>query len=335
MAQFADRFVRLFVQARGHTRRYEDGFRFTQFHFTAPRPDRQIVDPEIHQVALAVRNVSAPVAHAFDPTVVAQLIELDITAAQAHALAINAGEIGLAADARTEAGVERVIPDVQLPRRWRVDGRNEIYGVMRHVDNVFVRADAVEPRQFVIGQGGALRLQPPTRVREAGDRALTLRPLQDRQIPRGPIFQDLRARIILLFQSQQDEMAAMRRRKARNLKVVTHQVLARRKLVVFGLEELFLEVITRPPGQHAADVERLAQNVPDHVLRHHALRRAFVMHAPGGMDVMIARITAELRDVDPQFEFERQRLRLVYFNRFGLGDVFRPARVFYRVFARR
>ena len=89
VAQFADRFVRLFVQARGHTRRYADGFRITQLHFTALRPDRQVVDSKIHQVALAVRNVSAPVAHAFDPPVVAQPIKFDITAAQPDALAVN------------------------------------------------------------------------------------------------------------------------------------------------------------------------------------------------------------------------------------------------------
>src|SRR5215510_12258744 len=335
VAQFADRFVRLFIQPRGHARRYAYSLRPIQLHLTSPRPDRQVVDLKIYQVALAVRNVCAPVAHAFGPPVVGQLVELDVAAAQPHALAVDAREIGLAADARTEACVERVVPDVQFPRRGRVDGRDEIYGVMRHVDDVFVRADSVETRQFVIGEGVALRLQAPARMREAGDRALALRPLQDRQIPRRPIFQDLDAGIVLFFQSQQDEVAAMRRREARNLEVVTHQVLARRELVVFGLEELFLEVITRPPGQHAADVERLAQNVADHVLRHHALRRAFVMHAPGGVDVMIARIPAELRDVDPPFEFERQRLRLVYFDRLAFGDVLRPARVFDRVFARR
>src|SRR5215475_161669 len=107
-------------------------------------------------MALAIRNVSAPFAHALGPAVVVEFIKLDVAAAESDAFAVDAWEIGLAADARTEAGVERVVPDVQLPGRGRVDGRDEIYGVMRHVDDVFVRADAVESRQCVIRQGVAL-----------------------------------------------------------------------------------------------------------------------------------------------------------------------------------
>src|SRR5215813_1879780 len=105
--------------------------------------------------------------------------------------------------------------------------------------------------------------------------------------------------------------------------------------MVFGFEVLFLIVVARPPGQNAADVERLAQNMPDHVLRHHALRGAFVMRAPGGMDVMIARIPAELRDINPSFEFERVRLRPIRGDLDGLpfDQIFGPAREFDLVLA--
>src|SRR5215510_13366898 len=125
-------------------------------------------------------------------------------------------------------------------------------------------------------------------------------------------------------------MAAMRGREARDFKVVTHQVLARRELVVFGFEELFLIVITRPPGEYAADVKRFTQNVADHILRHHALRRAFVMHASGGVDVMIARIPAQLCNINPSFEFESECPLPIRADpdRLSFDQIFRPARVF-------
>src|SRR5262245_51109907 len=161
-------------------------------------------------MALGIRNVSAPFAHALGPAVVVEFIKLAVAAAASDALAVDAWEICLAAGAPTESGAERFVPDVRLPGRGGVNGRDAITRVVRHVNAVFVRADAVESRQFVIRQDVALQLQSPARMRDPYDCALPLRPLQDRQIPCGPILQNLSARIILLFQAQQHKMAAMR-----------------------------------------------------------------------------------------------------------------------------
>src|SRR5262245_55356623 len=117
-------------------------------------------------MAFSVRNVSAPFAHPLGPPSVVERVELDVAAPQSDAFAVDEREVGLAAYARAEAGVERVVPDVQLPGRRRVNGRNEINRVVRHVNDVFVRADAVESRQFVIGQTVALQLESPARMRE-------------------------------------------------------------------------------------------------------------------------------------------------------------------------
>src|SRR5262249_27007107 len=125
VAQLTNRVVQTFVQARGHAGRYAHGPRLVQLHLTAPRSDRQTVDSKIHQVPLAVRNVSPPFAHAFSPRIVIEpAVEFDVAASQPDSLAVDAGKVSLAADARAEPGVERVVPDVQLPWRGRVYGRD-------------------------------------------------------------------------------------------------------------------------------------------------------------------------------------------------------------------
>src|SRR4029450_13713922 len=99
--------------------------------------------------------VVAAAPDAFAPVRVIEFsIELYVRASDADFLAIDAWEIGLAADSRAESHVERVIPDVQLPDVRRVDGGHEIHGwnrpavrtrnLVRHIDDVLVRADAVE-----------------------------------------------------------------------------------------------------------------------------------------------------------------------------------------------
>ena len=79
-------------------------------------------------------------------------VELHVRPAQADALAVDAGEVGLAADPAAVAAVERVIPDVQFPGGRRVDRRDEVDRVVDHVDDVFVGADAVERRDLVVRQ---------------------------------------------------------------------------------------------------------------------------------------------------------------------------------------
>ena len=77
-------------------------------------------------MALAVRRIVAALAQSRDPVVVVELRLPDIAAAQPDALAIDARKIGLAADARSIADVQRVIPDIQFPGIRRVDGRDDI-----------------------------------------------------------------------------------------------------------------------------------------------------------------------------------------------------------------
>ncbi len=102
-------------------------------------------------------------------------------------------------------------------------------------------------------------------------------------------------------------MAGVRRREAGDLDVVAHQVVGGRQRVDLALEELLLGIPARPPRQHAADVQVLAQDVPPHVLGLDALGRALVVRAAGRVDVMIARVPVHLGQVDPALEPERSR----------------------------
>ena len=120
-----------------------------QTDLAVARADVDAVDAEVDQVALAVgrrRSVRCGCPPPSDRS--RARIELDVAAAQSDAVAVDAREVGLAADAGAEARVERVVPDVQLPRRRRVDGGDEVDGVVRHVDDVLVGADAVEARHL-------------------------------------------------------------------------------------------------------------------------------------------------------------------------------------------
>ena len=176
---------------------------------------------------------------------------------------------------------------------------------MRDVDDVFVGADAVVLRHFLVGEiveAVGRQLQSPAGVRVADDRALRLRPLQNRQIPRRPIFEHLRVGIILILQPQQHEMTRMARREAGHLDVVVHQVIAIRQLVIFSLEELLLIVVRRSPRQDGADVEAFAEDVADHVLREDAFGGRLVVQASGGVHVMIAGVPAHARQIDPPLE---------------------------------
>ena len=153
--------VSLFVEAGG-----DPGFdfhfaRLGELHFAAFLADFATVDLEFHEMTLAVADVVAAESNAFAPGVILELaIELHVAATEADLLAVDAGEVGLAADARAESGVERVIPDVQLPGVRRVDGGHEIDGrhelairagnLVSDVHDVFIRADAVELRQAVV-----------------------------------------------------------------------------------------------------------------------------------------------------------------------------------------
>src|SRR5262249_26088959 len=137
---------------------------------TAPLPfftHAETVDCEIEQVAQPIAAITASVAQAIHPAVVVQrliLIEFDIRPSQADLVAVDAGEVGLTADAAGIAAIERVIPDVQFPDAGRVDGRDKVAGVVHDVDDVFVGPNAIEFGHVQSWQLLGRHLQSPTAV---------------------------------------------------------------------------------------------------------------------------------------------------------------------------
>src|SRR5262249_35574619 len=146
-------------------------------------------------------------------------VEVDVAAAQAHTLAVDAWKIRLSTDPAAEAAVERVIPDVQLPDRRRIHRRDEVAGVVGDVHEVIVGHDAAHGRNDVVGQfAGWPGIEAPAAVCEANHSALGLGPAKDRQVPRRPIFDYLGDSligpdVILLAQPQQAYVTAVARRK--------------------------------------------------------------------------------------------------------------------------
>ena len=144
-----------------------------------------IVHRKIEQVTLAVRDVAAAAAHAVQPLLEGQTsLDSRIGSANAHPAIVDARKIGFAAEPRPKADVQRVIPDAQLPDRWRVDGRDEVDGVgIRYVNDVFVRPNSVERWHRETGHLAVRYLQSPTRMGEADNRSLGFGPLENREIP--------------------------------------------------------------------------------------------------------------------------------------------------------
>src|SRR5208337_1037728 len=99
-----------------------------------------VAHAEIDEVAAAVADVGPAFLGALAPAVEIEpaVVELDVDAPQADALAVNAGKIGLAADPRAKAAVQGVIPDVELPGNWRVHRRQDIDRAVHHVHDVFI-----------------------------------------------------------------------------------------------------------------------------------------------------------------------------------------------------
>ena len=135
-----------------------------------------------------------------------------------------------------------------------------------------------------------VNLQAASRVRVATNTALPLRPAQHRQRPRRPSLAAGRPRIDLLLQVQQADMTERFGAKAADLDVVLHQRPRLAALIGRRCEELPLMIESRPPRQHAADVEPLSLDLAEHVGRVHALRRRGVVGAARGVDVVIAAV---------------------------------------------
>ena len=136
----------------------------------------------------------------------------------------------------------------------------------------------------------------------------------------GPLVDTRRTGIVVLLQSQQHQVAGVARRKPRHLDVVVHDSLRLGKLVVLAAEKLLLVVPRRTPRQHRADVEVLAQNLPDHVLRMYAFGRILVVRTARSVDMVVARPPAVLRRIDPSLELKRKLARRVPLD----GQFLRP-----------
>ena len=122
-------------------------------------------------------------------------------------------------------------------------------------------------------------------------------------------------------------MARVRRREARDLNVVPHQVVWRGQRVKLPLKEFFLGVPARPPAQNTAHLQIFAQNVPHHVGRPHPLGRAFVVGTAGGMHMVIAREPVPLGQVDPALKLKPLMRIAPGWHRkpTGLGQILGPA----------
>ena len=327
-----------------------------------------------------VAAVAAAVLQAQHPVIKVELlllllgIELDVDSAQSDAVPVDAREIGLATDAALVAAVERVIPAVELPDARRIDRRDEIAHVVDDIDDIFIRANAVERRHGIIRQlvGGAAgtsrhtlttgtvvrQLQPPAAVRETDNAPLFLAPLENRQIPRRPFpdgrrlgpfevpvqtaecpieFRFLRILVVVLLQPQQAEVAGVLAGEAGDLHVVPHHIVFGRELVDFALKEFLLVIPAWPPRQNATNVEVFAENVQHHVRGSHAFGRGFVVGTAGSVDMMIAAIPAAVGQLDPAFEAEGFGMFLIAGNGDAfLGDyILRTARVGNFVLSRR
>src|SRR6266480_3625427 len=88
-------------------------------------------------------------------------------------------------------------------------------------------------------------------------------------------------------------------RKAGDFQVIVKQAIRHRLRIIFPAEELFLIVVARTPGEHAAYVQLLALDLPSHVFGTNALRGVLIMRTASGVNMMIAGVPAVFRWVNP------------------------------------
>ena len=76
------------------------GLAGVELEFAAVLADLDVVDLKVDQVAAAIADVGAALLDALAVAVEVELavVELDVDSAQAHAFAVDAGKVGLAAD---------------------------------------------------------------------------------------------------------------------------------------------------------------------------------------------------------------------------------------------
>src|SRR4029078_10088169 len=134
----ADRFVRLFAQKgcsfdfdlHGVAVLYCQHARSTAVSSFA---HAQTVGAEIEQMCEPVAYIAAARTDSVYPTVEVQiLIEFYIGATEAHALAVDAGKVALAADSRRVTAIKRVVPDIELVMNRCIHRGNKIACVVCH-----------------------------------------------------------------------------------------------------------------------------------------------------------------------------------------------------------
>ena len=133
-------------------------------HLAYPRLRRlaqgHIVDLKIHHMTQPFAAVAATMLESLAPDIeVERLVfwQLDIDAAQPDLVAIETGEVGLAAEASPHAAVEYVVPDVEFPNHRRIDRRDEVTHAERASHDELIRSDPVERGRASSGRVSAQR----------------------------------------------------------------------------------------------------------------------------------------------------------------------------------
>src|SRR5215475_13199420 len=130
---------------------------------------------------------------------------MNIRATGADTFIGHAGEICFAAATDREARVQHVIPEIQFGNRRRIYEGYEVNRVMSHIHEDLVSSNTVERRNLVVGNSGGVHVQAETGMRETDCGALCFRPLRYWQCPAWPVFDLLRAGVILAFEPNQHE----------------------------------------------------------------------------------------------------------------------------------
>src|ERR1700756_496291 len=91
---------------------------------------------------------------------------------------------------------------------------------MCDIDNRFLRSDAIHGWDFIIRQLSGINGHADSAMRVTGNSALGSSPLEDRQVPGGPLLDQLSARIVLILETQKNQMPSVARGKTRHLHVI-------------------------------------------------------------------------------------------------------------------
>src|SRR5215469_17772616 len=96
-------------------------------------------------------------------------------------------------------------------------------------------------------------------------------------------------------------------------------------------------IVAGSPVQNGSYTECLAQHVAHHILWPHSFRRAFIMTAAGGVNMMVSRIPAAGGRIDPPPQRKIERgvdAGAAHGDRSCLRDVFGAAAARHRVLGR-